>query len=289
MINSFILFLDIDGVLNTTHYLKYGDDSEDPDGLTSDQAQIDPKKVELLNKIVLTTGCDVVISSSWRLTNKLADIREILKSRGFQGRIVDTTPFLSGPIRGDEIQAWLNKHAELGSKVKSFVILEDEEAMGLLESRTVRTTTDRGLTEHHANRAIQLFFGDIMSNVTIKVKWEDDEDCEEETELPAKYEVCPTCLGKGTHVNPNIDGHGISQEEWEHEWDEESKEMYLYGGYDVQCRKCDGLRVILEIDEELIYNYGTDEQRKALQWHHKSLKEEADYRRMVAAEIAYGC
>lgn len=157
MISSLILFLDIDGVLNTNHYLKYGDDSEDPDGLTSDQAQIDPKKVELLNKIVLTTGCDVVVSSSWRLTNKLADIRGILKSRGFKGKIVGKTPIVpSVKIRGEEIQAWLDSRASLGIRVENFIILEDEEEMGLLESRTIRTTTDQGLTDYQANRAIQL-------------------------------------------------------------------------------------------------------------------------------------
>ena len=44
---------------------------------------------------------------------------------------------------------------------------------------------------------------------------EDEEgDWEDEVELPARFEVCHTCDGKGKHVNPSIDSHGISSEEF---------------------------------------------------------------------------
>ena len=36
-----------------------------------------------------------------------------------------------------------------------------------------------------------------------------DEDGEI-VQLPTRKEVCPRCHGEGTHVNPNIDGHGLS-------------------------------------------------------------------------------
>lgn len=72
----------------------------------------------------------------------------------------------------------------------------------------------------------------------------------EETEVPIKYEVCGVCNGKGSHVNPSIDSHGISAEEWSEEWDEEEREMYVSGGYDVPCVECEGKRVVAAIDEE---------------------------------------
>jgi hypothetical protein len=76
-------------------------------------------------------------------------------------------------------------------------------------------------------------------------------DHEETVELPAKYEVCGRCRGKGTHSNPSIDGNGISAEEfYGPDWDDESREMYLTGGYDVTCHECDGKRVVLVLDEE---------------------------------------
>ena len=62
-------------------------------------------------------------------------------------------------------------------------------------------------------------------------------------------EVCPRCCGEGTHVNPSIDGNGISADEWYNEWDDESREMYLTGGYDVTCEECHGSNVVDVLDE----------------------------------------
>jgi len=88
-----------------------------------------------------------------------------------------------------------------------------------------------------------------MRNDTVKFEYTDDEGAEQEGELPGKFEVCSRCQGHGTHCNPNIDGNGITSSEWA-EWDEESREMYLSGGYDVTCEACHGARVTLEIDRE---------------------------------------
>lgn len=60
--------------------------------------------------------------------------------------------------------------------------------------------------------------------------------------FPAAFEVCSRCGGKGTHVNPNIDGHGISPDEFAD--DPDFAEAYFSGRYDVRCYQCDGLRVM---------------------------------------------
>jgi hypothetical protein len=71
--------------------------------------------------------------------------------------------------------------------------------------------------------------------------------------LPAKYEVCERCEGRGQHTNPSIDGNGITMEEWwGPDWDDESREMYMNGGYDVTCVECGGLRVVPVADRDLI-------------------------------------
>jgi RecB family endonuclease NucS len=80
------------------------------------------------------------------------------------------------------------------------------------------------------------------------IKFETDEG--EEIELPAKYEVCSRCEGEGAHTNPNIDGNGITASEWEEDWDEESRENYMNGVYDVTCVECDGRRVVAVLDRE---------------------------------------
>ncbi len=58
-----------------------------------------------------------------------------------------------------------------------------------------------------------------------------------------KFEVCQTCEGRGSHVNPSIDDNGITQSEWA-EWDEDERETYRSGGYDVTCYECGGQRVV---------------------------------------------
>ena len=74
--------------------------------------------------------------------------------------------------------------------------------------------------------------------------------------LPAKFEVCHKCNGKGTHVNPAVDGHGISREEFDE--DPDFRENYFSGLYDITCQKCDGKRVIPIIDIDRL----NDEQKK---------------------------
>ena len=73
-----------------------------------------------------------------------------------------------------------------------------------------------------------------------------------EKKLPARFEVCPRCRGEGLHVNPNVDGHGITAEEWENEWDDDRREAYMSGRYDITCQECEGKRVISVLDDTRI-------------------------------------
>jgi RecJ-like exonuclease len=70
-----------------------------------------------------------------------------------------------------------------------------------------------------------------------------------QVELPAKRIVCPTCNGNGSHVNPAVDGHGISPDEFAE--DPEFAESYFQGVYDVACEECHGKRVVdvVAVDE----------------------------------------
>jgi RecJ-like exonuclease len=56
--------------------------------------------------------------------------------------------------------------------------------------------------------------------------------------LPGKWEICPSCDGNGKHVNPAVDGHGISPEEFAE--DPDFAEAYFGGVYDVRCDECGG-------------------------------------------------
>ena len=58
------------------------------------------------------------------------------------------------------------------------------------------------------------------------------------------YRVCPTCEGRGSHVNPSIDCDGLTAENFD---DSDFMEDYFNGVYDVACYECKGLRVSPEI------------------------------------------
>lgn len=66
--------------------------------------------------------------------------------------------------------------------------------------------------------------------------------------IPVKYEICGTCDGKGKHVNPSIDGQGLSAEDFDR--DPDFAEDYFSGMYDVRCNECDGRRVAIVVDED---------------------------------------
>ncbi len=65
-----------------------------------------------------------------------------------------------------------------------------------------------------------------------------DNDSEEEISVPTHWEVCPVCNGQGTHVNPSIDAHGITADEFHEDPDFEGD--YFSGVYDQTCNECHG-------------------------------------------------
>jgi DNA-directed RNA polymerase subunit RPC12/RpoP len=54
--------------------------------------------------------------------------------------------------------------------------------------------------------------------------------------------VCPVCNGEETTVNPNIDGHGLTAEDFME--DPDFAEEYAAGAYDITCAACSGKRVV---------------------------------------------
>jgi len=123
-------------------------------------------------------------------------------------------------------------------------------------------------------------------NMTLTLKEGDgrleiDEDGEEVfigEMIPAIFEVCGTCDGKGKHVNPSIDSNGLSAEDFDE--DPDFRENYFSGMYDVPCNECHGKRVVPAPD----YNRMTEEQKKnveeAIESHHAGQYEEYMERKM---------
>lgn len=109
-----VIFLDIDGVLNSDEYF----DKTSGLNITGVEGQVDINKIKLLQTAVRDTGAKVVLSSSWRNTRMGQELRNLLL---IYGLFTDTTPHMNNE-RGEEIKEWLNQHNE----VEDFVILDDE-------------------------------------------------------------------------------------------------------------------------------------------------------------------
>lgn len=103
--------------------------------------------------------------------------------------------------------------------------------------------------------------------------------CDELT-IPAKYEVCSRCNGKGTHVNSSIDGNGLSSDDM-HKMGPDFLEDYLSGVYDVPCYECNGEKVVMVPNE----SKASPEELKA---YYDYLQNEADYQAEIEAERKMG-
>jgi hypothetical protein len=87
----------------------------------------------------------------------------------------------------------------------------------------------------------------ILYRAVTLAEGEDGSDVEEIT-LPTRKAVCPSCRGTGSHVNRNIDGNGLTREDFDE--DPDFAESYFRGDYDVLCEECGGANVVDVLDEE---------------------------------------
>ena len=83
-----IIFLDIDGVLNTKYWYSQMDRNTPKDQYGY---MFDPISVGNLAKIVRETGADIVISSSWKSLG-LSTLLDMWSDRNLPGRVIDITP-----------------------------------------------------------------------------------------------------------------------------------------------------------------------------------------------------
>ena len=160
-----IIFLDIDGVLNTQdwHSRMTKDTPRDEFGWA-----FDPVAVENLGHVVKETGASIVISSSWKFLG-LAKLKEMWKIRNLPGTVLDITPntvsdemllnanldeMELGVCRGNEIKEWLSKHK---GEVSNYVIIDDfDDMLSEQEDHVVLTNTLIGITDFDAEKAITI-------------------------------------------------------------------------------------------------------------------------------------
>ena len=150
-----VIFLDIDGVLNTLHNQgRIGPD------------HIQPELAARLEKLVQSTQAKIVVSSSWRHILTPEHLGRFLAARGAPTAaqsIIDRTPIgMKG--RGLEIQDWLDLESERKivhgpqyDPIESFVILDDSGDMtSEQQPHFVQTNGQFGLTDQDVARAITI-------------------------------------------------------------------------------------------------------------------------------------
>lgn len=147
-----VLFLDIDGVVNKR-------ENYNP-AIKNNLYPIDSYCAFLVGRIQLETGCEVVLSSSWRhhpesVQNVSERVVELLDKTIDYVKYDGVVRHARGhdwdhSIRGDEINQWLSEHPE----VTKYAILDDESDF-YDDQPLFKTTFKDGLTDEIAKKVIE--------------------------------------------------------------------------------------------------------------------------------------
>lgn len=133
---SKVLFLDVDGVLNTYR----------------GTADLEPRLVARVKAVLRKTGACLVMSSSWRQCQDYA--ARVWGAFGVAGPDQFVTP-IHGALhrRGSEIAAFLRDHPE----VRRYAILDDNAWMLSSQARVfVQTDPNSGITTRDAARLVEI-------------------------------------------------------------------------------------------------------------------------------------
>ena len=147
-----IIFLDVDGVLNSKDWLE--------NNRVRTENSVNPEKVKLLEEIVQKTNAEIVLSSTWRYISEHPMFLYLVDILGQNGiKIHSFTPKLDGD-RPKEIKAWIEKQIEeiqFASIEDDFS--EDDYRKYGIEDFLVRTSyygKYGGLQRNHVENTIQL-------------------------------------------------------------------------------------------------------------------------------------
>ena len=164
---SKVLFLDIDGVLNSDLW----NDSHREE--ISDGTLIDEGKIKLLAGLVKETDSEIILHSGWRfwfdtelkpLCTQANKLVELLEKENLH--ISGVTPDLTTEeirktkkfslVKADEILLWLNLH----NSVTEWVVLDDLDLHSAQISRhQVKTDQTIGLTLENVKQAVKILSG----------------------------------------------------------------------------------------------------------------------------------
>lgn len=149
--NKNIIFLDVDGVLNSISNLikVYEKTHKQHSGYNY---PFDEKCLENLRLLVEETNSKIVITSTWRRKEKsIKKLLEVLSNYNLDKEVIGYTPILN-KARGEEIKKYLSTL----SYQPNFIILDDDSDMGELLPYLINTNGYYGLTSEDAQNGIKI-------------------------------------------------------------------------------------------------------------------------------------
>ncbi len=100
-------------------------------------------------------------------------------------------------------------------------------------------------------------------------------------EVRAKRIVCYECNGEGTELRGGLKGAAFSADEV-NEWDDETRENYFGGAYDVECSECKGRNVVDVVDFDALTDEEKDDRNR---WE----ADDRQHKQEIADERRLGC
>lgn len=170
------IFLDIDGVLNSARSCEFYHQKNNKNGFggffnegeepSFENVKFDLECVCNLRNIILTTNCQIVISSTWRKSFFVDTFNKIFKLYGLPQCVVGTTPVLYTfkLTRGNEIKKYIDEN-----QINDYIIIDDDGDM-LDEQKPffIRTKHSIGLSSDDAKKAIEILNKSNELDETIK-------------------------------------------------------------------------------------------------------------------------
>ena len=141
-----VIFLDVDGVLNSNAYVDY----TLKNNVKGILEEIDPKTIEMLKYALDVTDAQIVVSSSWRNIRKFEQLKELFLRYGIN--LDEKTPVL-GHERGLEIKQYLEEHVD----IDQYLILDDDMFDSFDEENHEDHSYGDGLQIKHIEQIIKRF------------------------------------------------------------------------------------------------------------------------------------
>ena len=158
VVNTKVIFLDVDGVLNC----------QDTEETCGDYIGIEDTKVILLKQIIDATGAIIILISSWKegwISNPNFKITQdelatyLDEKLATQGLVIKGKTFDGNSNRGKGIIRFIDKQKEIGINIDKYIILDDEMfdylEVDIAEHLIKTSFCENGLEPENVKRAIE--------------------------------------------------------------------------------------------------------------------------------------